>query len=58
MAHYVLYELKNGDLVRISDEPFTQADITVGLAVEYFKEDRPKFGEYEWNPKFLMWRKV
>jgi hypothetical protein len=57
MPHYVLHEIESGELIKTSEEPFTSADMKLGLAVEFFKTALPNTKEYMWNPKNLMWRR-
>jgi hypothetical protein len=56
--HYVLHEIETGDLLKVSEEPFTMAEVTLGKAVEFFDTPLPDLEKYHWNPKFLMWRKT
>jgi hypothetical protein len=55
--HYVLHDIVNGDLIRVSEEPFKSADVAIGQAVEHFKEGLPDPDNFRWDPKNLMWRK-
>jgi hypothetical protein len=55
--HYVLHEIESGEFIAASIEPFTAADLKIGLAVEFFDSEMPLQDDYYWNPKYLMWRK-
>ena len=55
--HYVLHEIKTGELIEVSEKPFKAQDVPLGYAVEFFKTVLPNQDLYEWNPKYLMWRK-
>jgi hypothetical protein len=57
MAHYVLHEISSGELILVSDTPFKAADLKLGQAVEFFSSKKPDLNLYEWNPKYLMWRR-
>jgi hypothetical protein len=55
--HYVLHEIESGDLVKISNKPFTSAEINIGQAVEFKNIPIPDQTKYYWHPEFLSWRK-
>jgi len=58
MSHYVLYELASGNLVEVSEIPFTADRIIPGLISEFKSIKVPDQKKYWWNPDVTDWRRI